>query len=243
MTLKTIIQNVGYETKLLSSVPSTIVGNSNPDVQALLRLANKAGLALMKKPSRGLQALRSEQTFTADSTEELTSALPADFDRFVPETFWDRTNGRRLLGPIDPVKWQNLKAAPYSNTSRPQFCYRGGSVFVIPTFAGTETLAFEYVSKNWCQSSGGTGQTAWAADTDTGVIDEELITRLVTFDYLEGEGQPSGKAGADFLDYYNWTVRNEQAGMPLMAAGDIFAGTASNAFTGVPSSTTDSALF
>jgi len=44
-----------------------------------------------------------------------------------------------------------------------------------PTPASGVSMVYEYVSKNWCQSSGGSGQTAWAADTDTGILDEYLI--------------------------------------------------------------------
>jgi hypothetical protein len=37
-------------------------------------------------------------------------------------------------------------------------------------------LVFEYVSNGWCQSSAGVPQTRWTADTDTGIIDEHLMT-------------------------------------------------------------------
>ncbi len=42
-------------------------------------------------------------------------------------------------------------------------------------FDDGSNLVFEYVSNGWCQSTGGTPQTSWGADTDTGIIDEYLI--------------------------------------------------------------------
>ena len=38
-----------------------------------------------------------------------------------------------------------------------------------------DTWTFEYVSSNWCQGASGTAQSAWAEDTDTGILDEKLM--------------------------------------------------------------------
>ena len=45
---------------------------------------------------------------TAAQAEEQVSAIPADFLRFVPETFWNRTNRWRLSGPVTPAEWKEV---------------------------------------------------------------------------------------------------------------------------------------
>lgn len=229
MTLLTIAQAVADEIK--DTRPTSVVNNADPTVQMYLRLANRVGKQLMKKVP--WQVLRKEKTFTALSTETQTSILPSDFDRFVPETFWDRTNKRLMIGPISGTKWQSLKAIQYASANR-QFVLRGSAILVIPTFDGGESLAFEYVSTQWCESSGGTAQTAFAADTDVSLIDEELIVRGMKFCYLTDEGLPNGAALQDFMDYFEDVVANDQPTVPILAAADIFSSSSGRHFDGAP---------
>ena len=45
-----------------------------------------------------------------------------------------------------------------------------------PTTTG-ETIAFDYYSNAWCQSSGGTAQQRWSADLDTYKLDEDCFVQ------------------------------------------------------------------
>lgn len=229
MTLLSICQDAADEMDVPR--PSTIVGNTSSDAQKLLRYANRAGIGLMKAVP--WQILRKEKTFTGLASETQTSILPADFDRFVPETFWDRTNVQLLSGPVSSVEWQSLKANSYSDTSNPRFAYRGGTILVIPTLTGGESLAFEYISSKWAQSAGAVAQTTFLTDTDTAILDEELLTRAVKYLFLDGEGQPAGTAAADFATYLNDLVSNDQPTSGVLVAGDIFGG--GRHFSGAPS--------
>jgi hypothetical protein len=171
MTLLSIVQDAVDEVGV--GPIATVAGNQDPLALKLLRLVNKGGKALMK--SAVWQVLRKERTFTSIAGLEQTGTLPADFDRFVPETFWDRTNVKLISGPVSAVEWQGMVANDYAG-EQTKFIYRGDSVSIIPSYSAGVSLAFEYVSKNWCEDSGGSGQTAFAADTDVGILDEELLT-------------------------------------------------------------------
>lgn len=227
MTLLTICHDAADEIDILR--PAIIIGNTEPDARGLLRLVNKVGRRIMKVFP--WQILRKEQTFTSISGETQTSILPSDFDRFVPETFWNRSQSKLITGPVSSVEWQSLKTL---NTTPEyhKFIYRGGSVLTLPSLSAGDSLAFEYVSKNWCQSSGGTAQAAFAADTDTGIIDEELLTRGVIFEYLSAKGQPSGKAEVDYEEYFNALIDNDQPNAKTLLTGDIFGG--GRRFSGAP---------
>ena len=217
MTLLTICQAAADQLDL--GVPDAIIGSSLPDVRKLLRYANKVGLRLMR--AHPWQVLRAELAFTATAAELQVAVIPADFDRFIPETFWDRTNVVLVSGPVSAVEWQGLKAGSYSDTAYPRFAYRGGDVRILPAPAAV-SMAFEYVSNLWCADSGATGQTAWAADDDVGVLDEELITLGVVYEYLRGEGLPFEVAAADYLDTFNMLTTNDQPNVQIATAGDIF---------------------
>lgn len=107
--------------------------------------------------------------------------LPSDFRRLVDNTIWDRSRFWSMRGPMSPQQWQLYKSSVIGKASvqrRYRFRYVSGSqVFSIdpvPTDNGS-AMVFEYVSNAWCQSSGGSPQTSWQADTDTGILDEYLI--------------------------------------------------------------------
>jgi len=226
MTLLTIVQ--GALDEVNGPDLATLAGNTDPSAKKMLRIVNKCGLDLMRAVP--WQVLRKEQTFTTISGETQTAILPSDFDRFVPEAFWDRTEKRKIDGPVSSVEWQGLKATAYSGTRR-KYIYRGGAVSILPAYSAGNSLAFEYISKNWCQASDETPQSAFAADTDTGILDEELLTLATRFAYLESEGLPSQMANRDLLTYMKKLVKNDQPTGGILSAGDIFGG---RHFTGAP---------
>lgn len=227
MTLLTITQDAADEIGITQ--PGSVVGNAAPEAQKLLRYANKVGNRLMKLVA--WQVLRKEQTFTALGQETQTSILPSDFDRFVAETFWDRTNRYLVSGPVSAVEWQGLKATAYQDPRR-KFIYRGSDVLVIPAFSGGESLAFEYVSNQWAQSSVGAAKSSFTVDTDVPKLDSELITYGVIYEYLNGEGLPTQAAAVAYEDRFNLMIGNDQPSAGILVAGDIFGG--GRHFTGTP---------
>ena len=219
MTLLKICQDAASEAGVIR--PTSIIGSTSTLELKMRRAASRAGLGLAA--AANWKALSKERTFTAIAGGTQTGLLPADFDRFEPETFWDRTNLQPLIECESPVEWAGLNAGNYAGTVR-RFIRRGLDVSVIPAFSGGESLAFEYVSKNWCQSSGGTPQSDWAADTDTGILDEELLTLGTIFNYLTAEGLPAAVTQADFSARMAMLLRNEKSAARLMVTGDIFGG-------------------
>ncbi|HYE86629.1 MAG TPA: hypothetical protein VEA16_09755 [Vicinamibacterales bacterium] len=183
MTVLTICQNAAD--RIGVARPSSLINSTDQQSLRLLGYAQQEGKALARRHT--WQILTKEQTFTATATETQSSAIPSDFDRFVDETCFNRTRKREVYGPLNENEWQFAKAV-VSPVIIEAFRYRGGSFLMTPTPTAGDTIAFEYISKNWCQSSGGTGQAAWAADTDTGVLEEELMTLGVVWRFKAGQG-------------------------------------------------------
>ncbi len=108
-------------------------------------------------------------------------ALPSDFQRPVDNTMWDRSRFWSMRGPQSPQQWQLYKSSVIGRASiQRRFRFRreaGNMVFSIdpvPTDNGS-ALVFEYVSNAWCESNVGVAQTEWLADTDVGILDEDLL--------------------------------------------------------------------
>jgi len=175
MTLLTIVQNACNELGI--SEPSTVIGNTNQQIKQLLSLSNREGKTLAARPYAGWQALMTEATFTTVATENqgTIESIAPSCKYIVRNTIWNRSTQRPVIGELQPTEWQMLKASPVSNVWD-HFRIRGGNLLFDPVPEAGHTCAFEYMSKLWCESSGGTAQAVWADDTDIGKLDEELMT-------------------------------------------------------------------
>lgn len=232
MTLATIAADVFDEVQV--GRESTIVGNTRTGARRLLRYANSIGKQLIR--DYNWQALRREHTFTAAASQAQSGALPSDFLRLIPDTFYDRTNDGLLIGPITPAEWQMLTTYNYqgSGTFERRFIYRNGSIQVIPAFDGGESCALEYITDLWCEDSGGTGKTEFTADTDIARIDEELLTLAIASAWLQGEGLPAAHIEKRYMDRLRSLMRQDQAKRGGLVAGDIFGPGVTRHWSGIP---------
>lgn len=177
-------------------IPTTIVNNDDDTAVQLLRAARKTGRELAAKVR--WQALLSEHTFSTVAATQNYS-LPSDYQAFANLTTWDRTNDWQLLGPATPQIWQTLQSATISAGVRYWWRVAGNFLQLYPTPTTVNTLVFEYYSRNYCTTSGGTAQEDWEADTDLSRIDAELMTLGVSFYFKKSEGLPFAEEKADYL--------------------------------------------
>lgn len=166
--------------------PSLVIGSSDTQVRQLLGLAQQEGKDLARRGP--WQELTKETTFTATATTTQSGALPSDFERMIEGTFWNRTQDRRVVGPLTPQKWQMLQTGLYSLVWD-AFRIRGTEILMSPAPTAGDTLAFEYVSKNWCtNANGSTERSSWVADDDVGLLDEELLTLGLIWRFKKAKG-------------------------------------------------------
>lgn len=190
MTLLTMVRSVA--SRIGIPRPSVVATATDATVLQLLEFAQQEGQELARYGD--WRVLRTEKTFTTVAAETQTDTpIPSDFAGFISDTLWNRSNRRRLVGPIDPPLWQQYKAqSTFPVTDG--FTLRGTSWLMQPTPTAGQTIAYEYRSSNWCQSSGGTAQSSWAADTDTGKLDERLMGLGIEWRYEKKRGLASWQA-------------------------------------------------
>lgn len=194
MSLLSIITDVCAQLSLPQ--PTAVVGSTDSQVQQLLALANKAGRELARDTA--WQVLLTQQTFTTTASPTQAAALPADFDRFVPDTFWNRTTRRAVSGPITPQVWQALQAQPALQTVFLMYRERDGVFLMSPTPPAGQTIAYEYVSINWAKSAAAVPQAAFLADADTSYLDESLIEDSLVWRFLRAKGLDYAEEMATF---------------------------------------------
>ncbi len=191
MTLLTIVQDAAD----LCGIPrpSIVAGATDTTVRRLYALAKIEGKSLFQRHQ--WSALTTEATHTTLAAEDqgLIETIAPGFAWWIGQTAWNRSNQMQINGELSPQEWQMQKAQTYAG---PYFNFRikNKHLYFYPAPSAGDTIAFEYGSRYWCQSSGGTGQETWAADTDTGKLSEHLMTLGLRWRFLQMEGLDYGEA-------------------------------------------------
>jgi hypothetical protein len=184
MSLLSVIVEVAGRLALVQ--PAVVIGSSDSQVKQLLALTNVAGRDMAQAST--WTALTEEKTFVTVNAVTQPSAFPADFDRFVPNSGFNRTTRRPVNGPVTPAQWQALMAQPQLNTVFLVYNQRQGNFNVSPIPPVGQTIAYAYVSKNWAKSATGTPQATFLADTDLTYLDEGTLSDSVVWRFLRAKG-------------------------------------------------------
>ena len=169
--------------------PTSVISNTDPIARQLLALAQREGKQLMRVSDWAI--LKKEHTFST-SNGTAAYALPSDFDRLVLKTSYNRSDNDILTGPISSAEYQLVNHGMATTGTTEKFRLKAASnalkFELDPTPSSTQTIGFEYVSNQFCQSSGGSGQAAWAADTDVGILDETTMEMGITWRFKAAHG-------------------------------------------------------
>ena len=199
MSLLTMCQAVADEIGL--SKPISIISNTDATAVRIYRQAVRTGVILARK---NWQELIKTHSFSTSASEP-QYALPSDYRSMIPETIWNQTTDKPIF-LISPQIWSYEKSAVTSsfddrvrllgNDGGPSI----GRLFTIhPTPAAVETIYYQYYSKNWLTDSGGTTEkSAFSADADVVVFDEEVFVMGIIWRVLKAMGQPYGEEKAEF---------------------------------------------
>ncbi|CAB3782065.1 hypothetical protein [Paraburkholderia fynbosensis] len=126
--------------------------------------------------------------------------IPADVAHFITETGWDRSFRWQLVGPLNPQEWQVLKSGISPTGPRLRYRIMDSQIYVNPVPASRDNLVLEYYSTGWCQSSTGTPQAAWLADSDTCVLQDRLFILGILARFLNRKGLDSTSAQREYDD-------------------------------------------
>jgi hypothetical protein len=180
-----------------TDVPTTIAAStSNPDAVLLKSCASDVGRAL----ERGYkwQALKREYTFaTVNGTADYD--FPTGIRRFADLTIWDRSGARPLVKASD-ITFQALKSGIYVSGVRWFFTVSDNQINLSPTPTAAYTFAFNYYTKQFCETSGGSGLDDWADDSDVPRLDDNLMTLGIRYRYLARQGLPYGEEKGEYLE-------------------------------------------
>lgn len=182
MTLLTIVQTACD--RLGIARPSVVMASTDDTIRVMRALATQEGRELAARAT--WQRLTLEKSFTTVAASVQTSAIPADFGRFITRSAWNHTRRQPMIGPMEPHQWQALTAR-VTTSQNAIWRQRGNDFLILPTPTAGDTVKYEYVSTYWVDTDAdGLGEAdAWAADANTSLLSEELIILGLVWRWLK----------------------------------------------------------
>ena len=200
---------------------STVVGIENAQSVQLLSMLNSAGNELLLYYP--WEQFRKEWTFnTEDGVGEYE--IPADWSYNLDQTQWDRTNHWPLIGPKSAQEWAWLKGGLLAAAPRIRFRIQDNKMKLWPVPSagdapGTHTISQEYVTRNWVESTDGSGAHVPAdmitKDSDVLLYDPWLLGKYVKFKFYELKGFDTTGVQGDFMRIFN-TLTGKDVGAPIL---------------------------
>lgn len=171
MSLLTTTQRFCERTNL--TVPNTVIGSTDPQVVQIRALLEEIGIDLSSRfswQSMTVQALHT--TLAQEDQGDIATIAGNGWEYINNMTIWDRDRRLPVLGPLNGVDWQALKAVVVTGPQY-QFRIQQNRLLVNPSPPADETWAFEYTSKNWITNAAGdTYKQYFTADDDLMLLPE-----------------------------------------------------------------------
>ena len=197
MTLLTICQDAA---KIIGiTAPDAVTSSTDTSVIQLEACANQEGRAQVQRYNWEVLIKEGSHTTLAAESQGTMVSIASDFGRFSNNTMWNRTTDRTYYGPLTGSEWQRILAVVGGGITN-YFRIRGGLLLMHPTPTAGQSVKFEYLSKNWVDTSGGSTANAdkFTGDSQTTVLEEELVILGVVWRFLKIKGLPFQQ---QFMEY------------------------------------------
>lgn len=145
VTLLSAVQNVANEASY--TVDAGVIGSNDVTTKQLNAIANRVIKEM--QDAYPWPSLFKQASFTLTSGQA-TYALPGDFSQYHYDTWWNQSDGWRLIGPMSPQEYGAFQGDNITSTIYDRFQIRGITnnqitYFPTPTASG-EIIIFEYMA-------------------------------------------------------------------------------------------------
>lgn len=189
MTLLTAVQDAQ---RLLSLPVTSLLVSEGQETQNLLYVfAKQEARDILDRQEYEFPSLRRTKTFTATTGATLqTDGLASDFHRAIDETFWNRTQHKKVFGPLNDQEWGIANGASVSSATWASVMFRYDGLHIYPAPAAADTIAYDYIINTPCQNNSSTYITTFSADNDTYVLGDAILTLGIVWRYKQAKERP-----------------------------------------------------
>ena len=208
--------DVTANSAIITNIPDTtgldtnyaVSGEGQPQAQRIAEVLSSTSVRMSMEST-------ATETGTTLTFARDTYDLPDDFDRYIGQTWWDRTNHWRLIGPDSPQMDQYLRSGIFATGPRVRWRQVGRKpaawrIWPPPTAQSTpDALVWEYVSTNWVEKADGTFANKMTADTDVPLLDPQLVILGAKWRFWQIKGFSYGAFQQEYIDYLNMLVSRD----------------------------------
>lgn len=208
--------DVTANSAIVTNIPDTtgldtnyaVSGEGQPQAQRISEVLSSTSVRMSMESTA--TEVGTTLTFARDTYD-----LPDDFDRYIGQTWWDRTNHWRLIGPDSPQMDQYLRSGIFATGPRVRWRQVGRKpaawrIWPPPTAQSTpDALVWEYVSSNWVEKADGTFANKMTADTDVPLLDPQLVILGVKWRMWQIKGFSYGAMQQEYIDYVNMLISRD----------------------------------
>jgi hypothetical protein len=219
-TVASVISDAAIELGLVKTDIDDPFASTDANILQLLRLLKSGCRDIVQH--RLWTHLDKEFTFNLVATQQ-AYALPSDYRSMVDDSAWDRTTRFPLSGPMSPKDWQYLQAVPVASSVEYRSRVWQGQLFVTPTPAATDLMAFEYNSSSFIKP---VGQTFPTSDTPTVATDivcfsARLVVARLKRDFRRNKKQDSQAEEDDYQTALADSENEDAQGRTIYLGGSI----------------------
>lgn len=209
MSILTIAQDVAMETGFTK--PSSLVGNTDEIAVQLLALIKKETRALSDRFLWNKLVKRGTFNFVSGTDAYPIATIASDFKDFIPNTIWNYSARRPLIGPISPEDYEIQKNYLVTSAIDKMVYVYNNTVYITPTPSSTDTINFEYTTLNIYQTAVGVGKTDITLDTDVTTIREFLVELGVKLRFMVAKGLITTAELKNSFEYQDYTDQMQKA--------------------------------
>lgn len=221
MTLATTCAAFWLRAGLGAPAPGVWIGSGNETEQEVVEFARQA--LIMVTEAHEWQRLVKPYAVTLAASPSQTVPLPADFGRLVPGTVWLSDLAYPARGPVSEAEFETLAQPPVASAG-PVFRLANGALDLLAQPAPGGSLIFRYVTSQPV-ANGATRRESYAADADTALVKEELITLAMLALWRDARGlNPSGAAALYAAALARAKAQDRPQGVMGLGSSPRFAG-------------------
>lgn len=137
--------------------------------------------------------------------------------RFTQDAIVNRTTRWMVGGPLSGPEWERIQAFPVGFV--PQFTIFNGHLYMSPSPTSGQSVYFDYMTGYWALSGGTVAKPTFTADTDTCLLDDELMALGLKWRMLRLLGQPYEEAKVEYNNAVFAMLAQDAGGKRTIDAG------------------------
>lgn len=150
-TVANIVNDAAVELGLISADIPDPFTSTDQNIILLLRHLKSLGQDLVR--DHQWTHLQAQYMFATQAGLD-TYELPPDYQRFLDQTGWNRTQRMPLIGPLSPQGWQMLQVLTSAGVVEIMYRIVGNELKLYPAPQANDHIAFEYIRDRWIAHGG-----------------------------------------------------------------------------------------